>query len=352
MIDRYFEKKLITNYHTKRNYRKGIENYFDTIKKDLKTYFKNKNDYEKDIGKYYLAIDQFPPMTKKNRVNAIKQFLSCYNREIKGLEIWDTISHRLRGAQSITEETSLDKNDLKKLLQYADLRGKTIFLVMSSSGCRIGEIVQLIPDDIHLNEDPARIVFRAEIVKGQKNKRTSFISNEAKESLKAWMKIRDKYLESAVKKSTFYEKKEIDDRVFPMTDVNVRLIWKNIVNKAGKPFNEVDKKTNRLKCHPHSLRKFFRSYLGNADLAEHLMGHTGYLSTYRQYNEKQLAIEYLKYINNVTVFESQPDFSGIHHELKEKDDLIKDMQKKIDELDWAVRKLSIQALTKDDEKKK
>jgi len=349
MIETFFQKKLITRPNTQRSYQRGIELYFKIINKDINNYFNNKPSYEDDITKYYHYLEKkSTQMTRKNRINAIKQFLKTFDKNTRDLEIWDTISYRLRNISAESEETPLDKNDLKKILRYGDICSKAMFLIMGSCGCRIGELVQLLPDDIHTDETPTRIYFRVEITKTHKP-RDSFITQEATESYKAWMKIRKDYLISAVKKTTFdYGKKDVDDRVFPMTDVNVRAKWLTLVRKSD--YDSKDSKTHRLKAHPHSLRKFFRSYLGNADLAEHLMGHAGYLSTYRQFNTKQLAKEYLKYMGNLCIFEF-PGMEEVQDSLKEKDQQMAQMQKTINEMKMEILDLKVQKLEENRKKK-
>jgi len=330
-INEFYKKKLFTSKNTKRNYRRGIELFFEIINKDIDEYFKNNPKYESDIIKYWESLEKNnTQMTRKNRINAIKQFLQFMDKKTRDLEIWETISYRLRNIQSETDDMALDRHDIKKILQYGDVCTRSMFLTMASCGCRIGEIVQLELDDIYFDEKPTRIHFRAEITK-TKRKRDSYISNEATESIKAWYKVRDKYLESAIGKTTFsYGKKRKDNRIFPMTDVNARTKWHTVINRAG--YNQRDKTTNRYRCHPHCLRKFFRSYLNNVDLAEHLMGHQGYLSSYRQYDKKQLGKEYLKYMQNVTILETSPDLTDVHKELKEKDQQINEMQQEMQEI--------------------
>lgn len=344
LIEKFFDKKLFTNYNTKRNYRRGIELYFKIINKDINTYFKSKQDYEADIAKYFkYLLETTTQMTRKNRINAVRQFLKVYDKKTRDLDIWETISYRLRNIESETEEMALDQHDLKNILQYADIGTKAMFLTMSSCGCRIGELLQLLPEDIYLDETPTRIHFRNEITK-TKSKRDSFITPEAKAALEAWLKVRDEYLINSAKKNTSNAlRKRIKDknidatkslndkRIFPMSDVNARSKWETIVRKAG--YDERDKKTGRLKAHPHSLRKFFRSYLGNADLAEHIMGHKGYLSTYRQYNTKQLAVEYNKYMSNLSIFETNPDLTYINEELIEKDKEIERLTARVEKLE-------------------
>jgi len=270
-------------------------------------------------------------MSRKNRMNAVKQFLIANDRSIKDLEIWDTIRERIRGAEPVSEEIPLEQKDIYNILQYGDICSKAMFLMMSSSGMRMESLNGLLPSDIHDDETPTRIVLRPEIVKGKKATITTFITPEATDAYHAWMKVRQHWLESAIKRTTFKGgKKKDDDRVFPMTDVNIRLMWRNMLTKAG--YDKRDKKTNRSLCHPHGLRKFFRSWLGNVDLAEHLMGHKGYLSTYRAYSYKALNQEYTKYMNNLNIFSTPVDLSGITNDLKAKDEQIRDLQTKYDNM--------------------
>lgn len=336
IINKFFDKRLITAPRTKESYRRGITLFFETINKKPETYLNNGNDYEEDVGKFYLSLEKRSPLTIRTYINAVKQFMTAMDKTTRQLEVWNTISSRLRGADRVSEEMALDQQDLRNILQYSNICSKAICMMMASSGCRIGEIVQLLPEDIHEGEKPARIVFRAEITK-KKRMRTSFITPEAVSAYKAWGRVRDEWLLNAVNRAVCsieknpkmkkLNKNPDDKRVFPMTTVNVRVMWDTMVRKAG--YDERDTKTQRLKVHPHSLRKFFRSYLGNVDLAEHLLGHRGYLSTYRAYNEKGLAKAYEKYMGNVSIFELQPDLTDVNEQLKGKDEEIFSLKKEM-----------------------
>ena len=96
LIERFFEKKLITNFNTQRNYKRGIELYFNTINKDINTYFNSKQDYESDIGRYFkFLLEKTTQMTRKNRINAIRQFLKVHDKNTRDLEIWNTMLMKL-----------------------------------------------------------------------------------------------------------------------------------------------------------------------------------------------------------------------------------------------------------------
>ena len=80
---------------------------------------------------------------------------------------------------------------------------------------------------------------------------------------------------TAYHRSTKYHRKESDNRLFPFQYGNAWCMWNRLTNKAG--YIERDRKTNRRKIHPHSLRKFFKSRMQIAkipiEIVEKLMGH-------------------------------------------------------------------------------
>jgi integrase len=223
-------------------------------------------------------------------------------------------------------------------------------MVALSSGLRIGEIVQLLPEDIYLNEVPARINVRPEITKNNKM-RTTFITPEATDVLKEWLRIKDGYIDKSMKRLNFknmqYHKNKKKKELFPYSPHRIREAFNNACEKAGftgttimkgdfdlPDFYKKDHKHFRERRHLrfHNLRKFFRTYFGNSDLAEHIMGHSGYLSQYRDYNNKQLAKKYMKYMENVTIYERTPDLTDVHRELFEKDKQIQDLKEMVDSI--------------------
>lgn len=252
-----------------------------------------------------------------------------YDKTARNMDIWETIRHRLKGSEPIIEEHVPDQEELKQILHYADIRTKALAFIALSTGMRIEEITQLLPEDIHLDETPARINIRAGITKGSK-RRTTFLTPEAVEVLKEWERTKDQYMDTVTRKSNFnYQRNTEDKHIFPYASSTLRRGWNLAITKAG--YGEKDMQTRRehgtLKMHFHVLRKFFRSYFGNADLASHLMGHSGYLSTYRKMNDKQLAQKYLEHMQNLLIYEREADISDIHKQLKEKDQQIEKLLK-------------------------
>ena len=187
---------------------------------------------------------------------------------------------------------------------HTDVKGKALILTLASSGMRIGECLQVKLSDVDLSDNPARIVVRGEITKTG-DTRTVFISREAKEALKEWLKVREAYLKSAANrnKGLGNSKPVEDDRLFPFSYNTANEMWENALRKAGLLDRDSSTGWNRYRI--HGLRKFFRSQLALAcpvEIVEALMGHEGYLTeAYRRYTLKQMAEYYRKAEHLVTV---------------------------------------------------
>ncbi len=198
------------------------------------------------------------------------------------------------------------------------IQGKALYLTLVSSGMRIGEALQLRLSDIELERDPPIIRLRAEYTKTG-NRRIAFISDEAKDAMIAWLKVREDYIRSSKDRNIGLRKlylassgeKQLDDRVFPFSDFTARSIWKTALRKAG--LDQRDKTTGRYLLHPQSLRKFFRTHhKAEVDIREAIMGHEGYLTeVYRKYSEIDLARAYKDGVSGVLIFGDRIDIDAV-----------------------------------------
>jgi len=387
IIETFLDNKLIKSKSTRRNYRMNIQTYFKNLNKDINTYVIDiktwkrydedkqeelEEQYNNDLRKvYHMQYEQGrPDLSMRTFFNSIKQFMVSNNRYLKDLEFWATLKNTTKGAEPESDEAILNANDLKTILSHGNTLSRGLFTMLASSGRRISEILAITPDDVDTTVTPTTLnIKKSTTSKTTKTKMKTlcYISNEATEAYKAWMKERDFYL----KTKRCECKDENDPRVFPMTYSNALIIWKTLLMKAelvdiehyknkwtGRMSRRVKKKNkgDRLLQHPHCLRKFFRSYLGDADFAEYLMGHSTVLTrAYRQMKPEDKAVKYQNLMHNVTIFELSPDLSGINEQLKEKDARItkleqdlKDMERKFgDLLVDEIRKLKIQNKNKD-----
>jgi integrase len=357
MIEEYLDKRLITRKPTRNLYKYTILDYFKNNNKDMNTYFSSKkklDTYEKDIRNVYMQQEKErkPHYSRKTYFNVIKLFLSHHDKRIKTMEIWDNIKGQLRGCEPESDEKIVNKNDIKTIISHGGTLQRAIFLMLASSGRRIGEILALYPEDVDTTSTPASLNIKktydntapSKISQTTKTKQKTlcFISDEAKEAYLEWLKERGTYLRNASVRSYTHKKDLTDRRVFPMTYANTMVLWRNMLVKAGylkrnedtkEILNGKDVNTNRLLFHPHGLRKYFRGYFGDADLSEYLMGHsTMTTKTYRKMTMEDLAKKYIEHMRNVTFFTSLPDLTDIKEDLKEKDDEIAKMRADIEKM--------------------
>ena len=59
----------------------------------------------------------------------------------------EDIRNRNKAFEPSTEDKILENHELKKVLQFADIKAKSMFLLVSSSGIRINELVAITWDD-------------------------------------------------------------------------------------------------------------------------------------------------------------------------------------------------------------
>ena len=209
---------------------------------------------------------------------------------------------------------------------------------------RIGEALNSNLDDIYFDEKPARFQIRGEITKTG-NSRHAFISSEAHEALIEWFKVREAYLEAAVRKSRFYKKSGDDPRIFPFEPRTAYSIWKIALHKSG--LNGKDKSTGREKIHPHVLRKHFRTRLVTVipvDVVEALMGHEGYLTeVYRRYSLEDLKKFYLQGEPSLLVFTDTSKVVELQKVLEQKSKkLEKEVEEKSTRLQVLVNSLALE----------
>ena len=311
---------------TVRAYKWGLEQFFKclgfqgSLEENAEAYMRQKRNYEEDVKTYFASLKGKPPKSVNICLTSVKMFLMENNVELPVL-FW----HRLKGRNKGTRALMLDKvpsnAELRRILSHTDVKGKSLFLVLASSGMRIGEALKLKVEDVDLTSEPAKINIRGEYTKTG-NPRIAFISSEAKEFLEEWLKIRENELKVAVKRSR-YGKAEADKRIWSFEPNTAYYIWRASVEKSGfaKKFT-YNNGLERLTVHPHVLRKFFRTRMATVipvDVVEALMGHEGYLTeVYRRYSLEDLAKFYRQGEHTLLVFADNEGVGKLRAEIEER----------------------------------
>ena len=309
---------VFNSKNTKRNYANALFDYFSSVYDDPKLedaeakrqwtkqkavqYLSEKREFEEDINNFVTSCTKFAPKSARLKLTAAKMFLLENKIELSQL-FWKRVSKHIKGSRALTIDRVPENIELRKLVSHMQIHGKTLVLMLSSSGMRIGEALGLKLENVTVEGDLLRIQIPGALTKTG-NSRVTFASRETKEAFEEWLKVRDQYILSAVGKSHFYLKAKEDDRVFPFLVQTAYRVWANALEKTGMTAR--DPTTKRRLAHPHVLRKFFRTRLGSviqSDVVEALMGHEeGLTEVYRKYSEKDMLRMYAEGEHAILLF--------------------------------------------------
>lgn len=324
------------------NYNAALRDFFeiaygqrDPLEELAEQYVRDEDrDREEDIQRLIVTLKDknLAPKSIRLKITALRTFLIENEIELSQT-FWRRLRSRIKGNRALTVDRIPTHREFRDIFNHLPIQGKALFTVLLSSGMRIGEALQITPGDVNLDADPVRVNVRGGYTKTG-NRRVTFVSREAKETLLQWLQVRREYLEAAVAKTpdtitvkdgstgrkTINLEKSLDDpRLFPFSHSTAYHMWNNALRKAD--LEKRDSRTRYHKLHPHVLRKFFRTKLGAAispDVVEALMGHEEYLeAVYRRHSVEDLARFYKQGEQALLVFTEAGEVSKLRKEVTE-----------------------------------
>ena len=268
--------------------------------------------------------------TRKGYMSVVKCWLE-YNEVTFTKKQLDEIRVVVRKDDK-TKQEPLTIDIIRKMCDVSNLQGRTLFITLLSTGCRIEELLLTELKEVDLEK--GTIFLRGDVTK-TKNSRHVVLSLEAINILKIWLQERPAYLESSVLRGQFKrgqifrgdgkKRREIkrEDLLFPYTYQTARSLFATAIRKVYNIKTAPDPKhpqgnlrrnwgelydadTGRGKLHIHSFRGTFRMALKNgtsSEVCEILMGHDGYLQgAYKDIALDDLIAEYRKAEEHVMVY--------------------------------------------------
>ncbi|MEM3258483.1 MAG: site-specific integrase [Thermoproteota archaeon] len=218
----------------------------------------------------HLTKKGMAPKTIEAYFSAVKGFL-----EINGINVRSIKTIRKPRVYVRAIDRAPTKEEIRAAISVSDEESKALIAFLATTGCRLGEALAILKNDVDFSVEPARVRIRPEIAKDRIG-RMVFLTKSTGEILKNYMEKHDSSL------------------VFPLTRFKA---YRKIM-QAFRKIVKVNKIGGRNELHPHSLRKFFFTtslkILGR-ELTEALIGHKQYLdSAYRRLTEEELANEFKK----------------------------------------------------------
>jgi len=222
-------------------------------------------------------------------LSTVRTKLHCVNAFLgyaidTGVVRAEVLARRIRLKKPETLPRAMDPDDVRQFIFRIDNpRDRAMIMVLLRTGMRIGELLNTKMNDLHLRDR------KIDIYEGEKNRqgRVVYLSDDAMDALKAWLKIRDvrpKFLFFAQgRKSMAYS--------------TARLIFEQYIVKAG-----LAHKGYSL----HALRHTFASELLNAGMRieclQPLLGHTS-LDVTRRYARLTDKTREEEYFRAMTIIE-------------------------------------------------
>jgi integrase len=308
---------------------------------------------KKDELDPYVVLKEFVIFLDKNgytsksiqtRMASVKGYL----RHL-GIKIYsEDFKYSVRLPKTIRQrEEPITKAIIVRILKHLPPKLQTAVVILSASGMRIGELVQLKLSDIDFTTIPTMIKIRAETTK-TKQSRDTFLTEEATNMLKDYLKryfgwVEGERNERLKDKNIFGRTSKVKSKIKnigkqPMHLLESATLMKSFANYLEKVPELNQKNPNgRKQIHFHALRKFFRTTVGNVcgrDFAEVIIGHGFYMDTYYNLSPEDRRKLYLKAEPYLTI----SDFTKIERSLE----AVSEKQKEIDERLTNVEKNRVQ----------
>jgi len=270
---------------------------------------------------------------------------------------WSKLSKLMPKAKKIGLDRAPTKEEIRRLLQHADIRMKALILLLVSSGVRIGSVEHLrwrhVSEVLHNGKRFARLVVPWS--KGDVSYIT-FITPEAYETLLEYKRVRESEGEEIGPDSPLFRvakwsKASVGEKGRPLPASSkvlrneLHMLWL----KAGLR-EPSDGRQHEVKA-VHGFRKFFATRLENAGvgrlIVETFMGHNiSVASNYYKPSEKELLEQYAKAIPELTISEAEEAKTEMEKRLAENRQRIIELEKinvqlqeKLDQFEKELQKL-------------
>jgi integrase len=185
---------LFKKKSTKNTYLTGLRHFKQNLGiEDLSKYLESTPNAAINLRKFLNSLDGKPSKTIAVYTAAVKMFFQDHKVKLEDND-WRKLRRRgfmPKRVKAQTRDKKPTKTQLKQILNYADIKGRALFLFLVSSGARIGETLQLLIEDFNLEAGPPRVHIRGEYTKGGVGERTVYFSYEARDAIKDWLRIKD-----------------------------------------------------------------------------------------------------------------------------------------------------------------
>jgi len=290
---------------TKKLYTYCLEQFLQHYKlKDLRSFLIH--EQKEQIIIQYLVEKKVSRQYKNDIFAALRH--SC---EISDIVLnWRKIKKFIRSSQKTGNEIAgKDRGythaEIQTILEFSDQRLKTAYLILASTGMRIGGLISLKVSDLERIDD----LYKVTVYSGEREQYITYTTPEAAKEIDAYLGFRKRRGERITSDSHVIVKKfSYGGKSEPFKGYGLRSILQdNILYNTG--LREIGSKSKRKQIPVlHGFRKFFTKQLHNSEpkvdkaIIEFLLGHKiGLTGVYYKPTEQDMLNEYLKAVPLLTI---------------------------------------------------
>jgi integrase len=223
---------------------------------------------------------------------------------------WKKLKKFIKSEKTVNEINGKDRGythqEIQKILEFSDQRLKTAFLVLASTGIRIGALQTIMIGDLEKIDN----LYKITVYRGDREEYITFCTPECAKEIDAYLDFRERRGEKITEDSyllvrKFSLKTKIKGKAF-----RGRALWailEDCISNCGlREIDHVNPFKRKQVPLLHGLRKFMTKQLVdsklNPEIREMLLGHKiGLTGCYYRPTPQEMYEEYQKAIDNLTI---------------------------------------------------
>jgi integrase len=298
----------INSEHTKKTYVYCLEQFLTYCKLELAEFLLLDNSQQSNIIIQYLVQKKVSVRYKCIILATIKH--ACDMNDVLGIN-WKKIKKFIGSSKTGNEIVGKDRGythqEISKILQCSDQRMKTCFLILASTGIRIGALGLLKVGDL----EPIQDLYKVRVYSGDKEQYLTFCTPEARKEIDTYLEYRTRKGEIITQDSYLIVQRfgKGESIGCPFKGYSLRSVLQDTIERTGiRTFgNKFKRKETALL---HSFRKFFTKQLVDSNVKGEIIRRlngwdSGLMTRYFKPEEPEILTEYLKAVPLLTISDEE-----------------------------------------------
>ena len=252
---------------TKQSYKFCLEKFLDHYRMDLLSFLKfPEQDVTNLIIKY--LVDKKVSWQYKNLITVtLKHACEINDIVLNWKKIKKFINYDRTGNETNGRDRGYTHEEIQKVLEFSEQRLKTAFLILASTGIRIGALRTLKVGDLEKIDN----IYKVRVCAGDKEEYITFTTIECAKEIDTYIDFRKRHGEIITEDSFLIVKRfEVNTKLekgMQFTEAGIKSVLEAIIINSGlRQVNHTNQFKRQTIPMLHGFRKFFTAQLLEADL--------------------------------------------------------------------------------------